>query len=140
MFVTDKSLGEIQKLYFINDKELPAMGSKSERLVLQFLELLSNSTAVTPHTNIFSMDKKNKFVTKDTVCVQVTPAQQKLLQFITPIEAEDIYNSLKKVHYLGTYCVDTEMAELSSSRYVHELLDAIQQIVNETFINNLKTS
>ena len=140
MFVSDKSLGEIQKLYFFNDKELPAMGSKSERLVLQFLELLSNPTAVTPHTNIFSMDKKNNFVTKDTVCVQVTPAQQKLLKLISHVEAEDYFTSLKQVHYLGTYCVDKDMIELWQNGYVHDLLDAIQEIKQEHFINNLKTA
>ena len=44
MFVSTESLGEIQKLHFFNDKGLPAMGSKSERLVSQFLELSVNPT------------------------------------------------------------------------------------------------
>jgi len=46
-------------------------------------------------------------------------------------EVEDYFQSLKKIHYLGTYCVDSEMVELSASAYVHRLLDAIQEITIE---------
>lgn len=83
------------------------------------------------------MLNENNFETNDVVCVLVTPAQKELLQLITPHEAEDIYQSLKKVHYLGTYCIDNDMADLFASGSVHDLLDAIQKIAFETTIKEL---
>jgi len=139
MFVSTESLGAIQKLHFFNDKELPK-GSNSERLVSQFLELSVNPKGNSAYKLIFDMTEENNFVTGNTVCVTVTPAQQKLLKLISHPEAEDYFNSLKNVHYLGTYCVDKDMVQLWQNGYVHSLLDAIQEIKQEHFINNLKTA
>ncbi len=61
----------------------------------------------------------------------LTPAQIELLNLLQHKEATDYFDSLKKVHYLGTYCVETDMVELSASQYVHELLFAIQKIAIE---------
>jgi hypothetical protein len=89
---------------------------------------------------LFQMSNKKSIVTEGTVCIQVTPAQQKLLQLISHTEAEDYFNSLKSVHYLGTYCVNKDMVELWQNGYVHNLLDVIQEIKQEHFITNLKTA
>lgn len=140
MFVMTKRFRRNPKTIFIYNKELLTMGSKSERLVLPFLERLVNPKVVTPRTKIFSMTKKNDFVTKDTVCIQVTPAQHQLLQLITHQEAEDYFNSLKQVHYLGTYCVNKDMVDLWQHGYVHKLLDALQELKQEHLINSLKTA
>lgn len=62
---------------------------------------------------------------------KLTPAQKELLKLLEHKEAAVNFESLKMVHYLGTYCVGTEMVELSASRYVHDLLDAVQKIAME---------
>ncbi|NVK53357.1 MAG: hypothetical protein HWD85_10525 [Flavobacteriaceae bacterium] len=63
--------------------------------------------------------------------IEVTSAQKELLELLTHKEVYDYFESLKMVHYLATYCVGSEMVELSASRYTHDLLDAIQKIVIE---------
>lgn len=141
MFVKSKRFGRNPKTNFIYDKELPAMGSKSERLVLPFSERLDNpKVGNSAYKNFFQMSKEKTIVAEGTVCIQVTPAQQKLLKLISHVEAEDYFTSLKQVHYLGTYCVDKDMVELWQNGYVHNLLDAIQEIKQEHFVNNLKTA
>lgn len=97
MFVSDKSLGEIQKLHFFNDKELPAKGSKSERLVLQFLELLSNPKAVTPHTNIFSMDKKKRFVANSQQAISTHLN-------VANYHAQNFHNTIKDFYSYANAC------------------------------------
>ena len=61
----------------------------------------------------------------------LTQAQKELLNLLQHKEAADFFYSLKKVYYLGTYCVEKDMIELSASQYVHELLFAIQNIAIE---------
>ena len=63
--------------------------------------------------------------------VEVTPAQKALLKLLSHKEAKDHYESLKRVHYLGTYCVDSDITALTASRYVQDLLDVLQQIALE---------
>lgn len=135
MFVSDKSLGANPKLYFFNDKELPAKGSKSERLVLQFLELLSNPKAVTPHTNIFSMDKKNQFVT-NAVCVMVTPTQKAFIEHL--LQNATAYN-----HYLidaleraTHFCeLDLTKSQLRQDYLLRDFSAKLLQITNPKNLN-----
>jgi hypothetical protein len=63
--------------------------------------------------------------------VSLTAAQKELLHLLDHKEASDYFDSLKKVHYLATYCVATEMVELTASRYVHDLLDVVYKIAME---------
>jgi len=63
--------------------------------------------------------------------LKLTPGQKELLNLLEHKDAADHFDSLKMVHYLGTYCVGTDMVELSSSSCVHDLLDAIQKIAIE---------
>jgi hypothetical protein len=64
--------------------------------------------------------------------IKVTTAQEKLLKLLSPIEAKDFVDSLKKVHYLGTYCVEKDMVELQHSSYVYLLIEAIQAIADQS--------
>ena len=64
--------------------------------------------------------------------VKVTPAQKELLELLSHKEAKDHFESLKMVHYLATYGVDSGMVELWASRDVHDLMNVIQKIVLET--------
>ena len=48
--------------------------------------------------------------------VELTPAQKELLNLLQHSEVEDYYNSLKKVHYLGTY---TQKSTLLAPRVLH---------------------
>lgn len=150
MFVSDKSLGEIQKLYFFNDKELPAMGSKSERLVLQFLELLSNPTAVTPHTNTFSMDKKNQFVTDNAVCANVTPTNNTSIALNSiKQELQESYPLLKRLkvkrfyntgRVKATACIGKRKIRITGSLFnVIEKFTAEYQDRLPTAFTNLNT-
>mgnify|MGYP000358163537 CR=1 FL=1 len=66
---------------------------------------------------------------------KLTTAQKELLKLLEHKEANEYFESLKMVHYLATYCVGTEMVELSASRYVHDLLDVIQKIAMEHVFN-----
>jgi hypothetical protein len=68
------------------------------------------------------MTKENKSINKDMDTVLLSLAQIELIDLIQGSEVED---------YLGTYCVGSELAELSASVYVHRLLDAIQKITIE---------
>lgn len=61
----------------------------------------------------------------------LTPAQKELLALLHPKEVKSFYESLKMVHYLATYCVGTEMVDLSASRDVHDLMDVLQKLVLE---------
>jgi len=58
-------------------------------------------------------------------------AEQNLLTLLDPTEVKDFLVSLKKVHYLATYCVEESMVELSHSGYVQLLIDALQELVNQ---------
>jgi len=139
MFVRSNNCREIYNYNFINNKELPK-GNKSERLVYLTLQLFDNPKGNSVYKQIFEMSNEKKFVTKNTIGIQVTPAQQHLLQLISHIESEDIYTSLKTVHYLGTYCADKEMVDLQHSATVHTLLDAIHDIKQEHLIHKLNTN
>ena len=67
--------------------------------------------------------------------VELTQAQKELLNLLQHSEVKEYFESLKTVHYLGTYLINSELADLSASGYVHQLLDAIQKITmeNNTF-------
>lgn len=69
--------------------------------------------------------------------VEVTSAQKELLKLLEHKEATVNFESLKMVHYLATYCVGTEMVDLSASRYVHDLLDVIQKISIEHYYKSV---
>ena len=64
--------------------------------------------------------------------IKVTPAQKELLELLSVKEVKDHLESLQMIHYLATYCVGNEKVELSASRDVHDLMNAIQNIVLET--------
>ena len=67
--------------------------------------------------------------------VKVTPAQKELLELLSTKEVKDHFESLQMVHYLATYCVRSEVVELSASRDVHDLMNSIQKIVLENQIS-----
>lgn len=67
---------------------------------------------------------------------EVTEAQKELLDLLKPSEVTDYFDSLKKVHFLGTYCIQPDMVELAASSYVHNLLDVIQKIALENDFSN----
>jgi glutaredoxin-related protein len=72
--------------------------------------------------------QEGKSNVKKTYMVEITNAQKELLNLLKHKEAEEYFLSLKKVHYLGTYCMQPDMVELAASSQVHDLLDAIQEI------------
>jgi len=80
------------------------------------------------------MQSRKENVTPQTECLKVTSAQKELLNLLNHQEVKGYFLSLKKVHYLGTYCIQSDMVELSASSYVHNLMDAIQKIHSEHFI------
>lgn len=61
----------------------------------------------------------------------LTTAQKELLDLLQHKEVDEYYDALKTIYYLGTYGVGVEKVELLASRYVYDLLDAIQKIVIE---------
>jgi len=61
----------------------------------------------------------------------VTAAQEQLLLLLNSVEVKDHVNSLKKVHFLATYCIPLDLVSLNDSCYVHRLLDAVTAIANE---------
>lgn len=70
--------------------------------------------------------------------IKVTPAQKELLDLLSYKEVHDCFESLKMIHYLGTYCVSVEMVELWASRTVHDLMNVIQKIAAEYSNQELK--
>jgi len=134
MFVKSKQLKRNLKL-FIYNKELLAMGSNRESVVLPVFDCLDNPKAAAPRTKLFSMSKKTDFVTgnKD---VSVTPAQFELLELLNHVNAADFAHHVKEVHELGTYFVTSkDLVNLSASLHVHWLYDAIYAIAQEQSIN-----
>lgn len=65
--------------------------------------------------------------------LNLTSAQKELLKLLEHSEVEDYFESLKKVYYLGTYLIDSELVDIAASGYVHQLLDAIQKITIENY-------
>jgi hypothetical protein len=60
--------------------------------------------------------------------MKLTKAQSELIELLNHKEINDYFEALKMIHYLGTYCVESEIVELSASRLVHDLLDVLQKI------------
>ena len=65
--------------------------------------------------------------------VEVTPAQKELLELLAHKEVHGYLESLKMVHYLGTYHVKSDAAELWASGSVQDLIECIQKIAIEDF-------
>lgn len=70
--------------------------------------------------------------------VKASLAQKELLELLSHKEAKDHFESLKMVHYLATYAVDSGMVELWASQRVHDLMDVIQNIVLENTLSKNK--
>lgn len=139
MFTSHKQFKRDLKLKF-NDKELPVMGSNDESVVLPVLDCLCSPKAVTPHTIIFSMHKKNKIVTVNAIRVTVTPAQNSLLQLITG-NAKDLAIYLKSAQERATYlCVfGVSPDQLMGDYNLLSLYEAILKVANEPLMNQSKT-
>lgn len=137
MFAEHKQFKRNLKLFFYN-KELLAMGSNNESVVLPVLDCLCNPKAVTPHTNIFSMHKKNQFVSGNAVCVTVTPAQKALLQLISG-NAQDLALYLKDAQERATYLCDFEITpqQLRGDYHLLSLQEAIQTLASESLTKNI---
>jgi len=76
----------------------------------------------------------------ETFNVSVTAAQFALLELLRHPDAPDYAESLKEVHELGTYYVNSkDLVNLSASRQVHWLYDAVYAIAIEEF-NQPKTA
>lgn len=130
MFASSKRLGAIQNYIFFNDKELPK-GSISERFVNPFLERFDNPKGNSAYKLFSIMSKEKKLVAKNTVCIQVTPAQQNLLKLLSHQHAEEYFAALKHVHYTSTYCVNKDLLDLWKNGCVHDLLDVVREIKDE---------
>ena len=64
--------------------------------------------------------------------VSLTPAQLRLLDLVDHLNAADFAEALKEVHELGTYYVSSkDLVNLSASRQVHWLYDAVFAIALE---------
>lgn len=137
MFVTTKRFRSNPKSIIYN-KSFP-MGSISERGVDPILDRFVNPKGKLAYKNIFLMTKEKEFVSGNAVCVTVTPAQQRLLQLLKGPEAQDFADSLRTVHYNGTYGVTVEEFCPSSSRYTHLLLDAVQALATENYFTYTKS-
>jgi len=66
--------------------------------------------------------------------IKVSPAQKELLELLAHKEVHGCLESLKMVHYLGTYHVKSDAAELWASGSVQDLIECIQKIAIEDFI------
>ncbi len=67
-------------------------------------------------------------MTNEKTMVAVTAAQHRLLQLLKSVEGKEILTGLKKIHYLGTYCIDEDMVELKHSSYVQLLIEAMDAL------------
>ena len=68
----------------------------------------------------------------ETNNVSLTPAQLQLLELVDHLNAADFAEALKEVHELGTYYVnEKDLVNLSASRQVHWLYDAVFAIALE---------
>jgi hypothetical protein len=70
--------------------------------------------------------------------IEVTPAQKELLELLAHKEVHGYLESLKMVHYLGTYNVKSDAAELWASCSVHGLIECIQKIAVEDLLYQSK--
>ena len=128
MFASHKRFESNLELNFIYDKELPFMGSISERYVLPISDRLCNPKEGAPHTKTFSMHKKNDFVAQDNY-VLVTPAQQALLELVaTKTKARELYIYLFEILMLSTYQVDKDLINQEAACGVLLLLRALRAL------------
>lgn len=132
MFVSLTQFRRNPKLYFFNDKESSASPAAA-KVPLPVLDCVSRTDGAIPHTNFILMLTENKDCNDNAVCVKITPAQNKLLQLLKGPEAKDFADSLRTVHFNGTYGVTVEEFCPSSSRYTHLLLDALQALAEENY-------
>ncbi len=82
------------------------------------------------------MRKPENLIVSATTYVEVTLAQQELLNLITPVEAETFADALRSIHENGTYFVDEDLIDPSASLNTHLLLEVIQKIQKEFEFNN----
>lgn len=109
MFVSSESLGEIQKLFFYNDKELPK-GSKSERLVSQFLELSDNPKGNSAYKLFSTMSEEKKFVTEDIIFIPVTRTQKAFIEQLQ-LNANDYHNFLLDALERATHFCELDLTK-----------------------------
>lgn len=136
MFVESNNRREIYTKIFFNNKELLAMGNKSERLVYLISRLFDNPTAVTPHTNIFDMSNENN-VNPTTKMVAITPAQEKLLQFISETDPNFLKKAVRRVKDNVLYLSQIELDDNDRTAcYLMNLLERFLSKIEHEFKNN----
>jgi len=82
------------------------------------------------------MRNPENLIVSVTTFVEVTLAQQELLDLIKPVEAETFADSLRAIHKNGTYYVDKDLINPSASFHTHLLLEVLQKIQKEFEFNN----
>lgn len=77
------------------------------------------------------MTEENNFVA-GMQCIQVTPAQKSLLDYLNPRDIVDMVGHLKEVHELGTYFIaEQDLVNLEASLHVQWLLERLQDMMLE---------
>lgn len=136
MFVSQEQLRSNPKLHFFTIREHLRV-SYPEMDASPVLDCSCNPKGALAYKYFFDMQEENEFVT-GTTCVQVTPAQQKLLELLTPSNAEDYLNSLTAIHELATYFVcDKDLVNLRASYQAQILINYLQELTKE---QSLKTA
>ena len=135
MFVESKQFKRNLKLFFY-DKELLAMGSNDESVVLPVLDCLDNPKAVTPHTNLFSMSKENNFVAGNAVCVTVTPTQKAFIEHLLQ-NATDYNNYLIDALERATHFCELDLTkeQLRQDYLLRGLAEKLLLITNPKTLN-----
>lgn len=130
------------KTIFYYNKELLAKGSISERFVNPFQERFDNPTVGNSAYKLFPiMSEEKKFVTKDTVRVPVTPAQQNLLNILPINEIPDFVEHLKTLQKNGTYYLENPHKEdLQASLNVLWFIEGLEEVLRIEQSTNLKSA
>lgn len=129
MFVVQELSGETPKKLFNDRKRL--MGRRFERTAVLPLVILATLTVASAYT-IFSMQEE-KNVKLSTNLVAITPAQEKLLQFISEIDPKLLKKAIRRVKDNVLYLIDLELDQRDREAcFLVNLLErSIAKISNE---------
>ncbi len=108
------------------------MGSMSERLVLQFLELFGQPYGVCSLTTFFEMSKKKENVVPGSKMVLLTPAQQKLVDQCNQVDAFIMQAALLHCYSITVHYVEeNEVKDLYLANDVLNLRETLLQLAYE---------
>lgn len=129
MFVVLEYLREISTKFIFNDRKSPT-GGKTKRMPVYSQSILATLKATSAYIIFDMLEEKN--VNPTTKLVAITPAQEKLLQFISKNNPKSLKKAIRRLKNNVLYVMEEIDEKDRDSCYLMELLEkSIGKITNE---------